>query len=184
MIRPSRIRPWLCLLGCLLAIPARLVAAEAPGPWAGWEMLLGDWIADASQGKPGAATSGSLSFTYDLDRHVIVRRDRADYPALAGRPAFSHQGLTVIAPDAAGAFHASSFDNEGHVIEYDVQISPGSIVFLSAAKPGAPRFRLTYQSRPAGAGPASLAIRFEIAPPDKPEQFATYVEGTAHRAPD
>jgi hypothetical protein len=177
------IRPWLCLLGFLLAVPARLVAAEAHDPWAGWEMLLGDWIADASQGKPGAAASGGFSFTYDLDRHVIVRRDRADYPALEGRPAFSHQGLAVIAPDAGGALHASSFDNEGHVIDYDVQVAPGSIVFVSAAKPGAPRFRLTYQSRPAAAGPASLAIRFEIAPPGKPEQFVTYVEGTAHRAP-
>src|SRR4029077_20953906 len=82
------IRRWLCLLGFLLAVPARLIAAEPPNPWAGWKMLLGDWIADASQGKPGAATSGSLSFTYDLDHHVIVRRDRADYPALEGRPAF------------------------------------------------------------------------------------------------
>lgn len=168
-------RSLLGLLAFLLTLPA---LAEEPKPWTGWEMLLGDWVADASQGKPGAATAGTLSFAYDLDHHVIVRRDRADYPALQGRPAFSHQGLAVISPDAAGALHASSFDNEGHTIEYDVQVAPGSVVFVSAPAAKAPRFRLTYKTIPAG-----LAIRFEIAPPGSPEQFSTYVEGTVHRAP-
>ncbi|HEY0510894.1 MAG TPA: hypothetical protein VGH73_03260 [Thermoanaerobaculia bacterium] len=168
-------RLLLCLLGFLLALP---VAAETPKPWTGWEMLLGDWVADSSHGKPGSATSGTLSFAYDLDRHVIVRRDRSDYPATAGRPAFSQAGLTAIYPDSAGALHASSFDNEGHVIEYEVRTAEGSVVFVSPPKPSSPGFRLTYKTIPTG-----LAIRFEIAPPGQPDKFATYVEGTVHRAP-
>jgi hypothetical protein len=170
-------RYLLCLLGFLLALP---VAAEPSKHWPGWDRVLGDWIADSSQGKPGSATSGTLSFAYDLDRHVIVRRDRSDYPAApapGGRPAFTHEGLAVIWPDSAGALHASSFDNEGHTIEYDVQVAEGSLVFVSPAKPGSPRFRLTYKTIPTG-----LAIHFEIAPPGQPDKFSTYVEGTVHRA--
>jgi len=167
----------LCLLSFLIVAPAW---AEPSKPWPGWDMVLGDWVADSSQGKPGPATSGTLSFAYDLDRRVIVRRDRSDYPAApapGGRPAFTHEGLAVICPDSAGALHASTFDNEGHAIEYDVQAAEGSLVFVSAARPGSPRFRLTYRTISTG-----LSIRFEIAPPGQPDKFSTYVEGTVHRA--
>jgi hypothetical protein len=43
---------------------------------------------------------------------------------------------------------AISYDNEGHMIPFDVAISP----------------------------------KRAVAPPDHPDQFAVYVEGTAHRA--
>jgi hypothetical protein len=57
--------------------------------------------------------------------------------------------------------------------------SDGSqVVFVSGAEPSAPRYRLTY----ARAGQDRLKIKFEIAQPGKPEQFATYIEAGARRA--
>ena len=66
------------------AIRASSQAAAQPG-WSGWEMVLGQWIGDEGHGVPGSPTSSSFSFAYDLDRQVIVRRDRSDYPAANGR---------------------------------------------------------------------------------------------------
>ena len=81
------------------------------------------------------------------------------------------------APDAAP--RAIYFDSEGHTIRYDVRAPAdgGEVVFVSGPEPSAPRYRLTYirvdQDR--------LKIRFEIAPPGHSEQFATYIEASAHR---
>jgi hypothetical protein len=139
-------------------------------------MVVGQWVGDEGHGVPGSPTSSSFSFAYDLDRTVIVRRDRSDYPARDGRAAFRHEGLMVISADAAKHLHAMAYDNEGHAIPYDVVVSDKRIVFTSPDGTSGPRFRLTYLETAKG-----LSIRFEIAPPDHPQEFAVYVEGAAHR---
>jgi hypothetical protein len=53
------------------------------------------------------------------------------------------------------------------------------LVFLSAAQPTAPRFRLTY-TKQAG---DKVAIDFEIAPPGQPDRFRRYLGGTVKRKP-
>jgi hypothetical protein len=63
------------------------------------------------------------------------------------------------------------------MIPFDVALSAKRAVFTSPPGAAGPRFRLTYVETTAG-----LSVRFEIAPPDHPDQFAVYVEGTAHRA--
>jgi hypothetical protein len=152
-------------------------AAQAAPDWRAWDMLAGEWIADEGHGQPGAATSGSFSFAFDLDRRVLVRRDHSEYAATSGRPATRHDGLMIIYAERPDRFAATSFDNEGHVIEYAVEIaSPTRIVFTSPARDGQPRYRLTYDAIAGG-----LKIAFAIAPPNQPEAFAVYVEGTAHR---
>lgn len=160
-------------------MPAIRASSQAPATsaWPGWDMVLGEWIGDEGHGVPGSPTSSSFSFSYDLDRQVIVRRDRSDYPATGDRAAFRHEGLMVVSADSAKHLHAMAYDNEGHAIPYDVAVSDKRIVFTSPEGTTGPRFRLTYLETPKG-----LAIRFEIAPPDHPDAFATYVEGTAHRA--
>lgn len=72
------------------------------------------------------------------------------------------------------------FDNEGHVIHYTAQVSNDqqTVTFLSDAVTSEPRFRLSYSKGENGA----LAIKFEIAPPGKPESLSTYVEGVARRS--
>jgi hypothetical protein len=71
------------------------------------------------------------------------------------------------------------FDNEGHVIYYTAEFSSDwkQLTFLSDARPGVPRFRLTYTRLDAG----GIGIKFEIAPPGRPDQFSTYVQGTAQK---
>jgi hypothetical protein len=154
-------------------------AADKPAGWGPVEYLVGNWTGEGG-GGPGQG-SGSFSFKPDLQGKILVRKNRAEYPATKERPAFLHDDLMVIyrdAPDAA--LRAIYFDSEGHTIRYEVQRpSDGSeVVFVSGAEQSAPRYRLTYtrvdQDR--------LKIKFEVAPPGKPEQFATYIEAGARRA--
>jgi hypothetical protein len=111
----------------------------------------------------------------------MVRKNRADYPATKDRPAFSHEDLLVIYPEpnGAGPRRAIYFDNEGHVIEYAVEFSVerGTFTFVSEAVASAPRYRLTYTKGETD----QVSVKFEVAPPGKPDVFSTYIEAVAHR---
>jgi hypothetical protein len=71
------------------------------------------------------------------------------------------------------------FDSEGHVIHYSVTISPDhkTIEFVSEALPSSPRYRLTYLM----SGSDALTLKFDVAPPGKPDSFSTYIEAKAKR---
>lgn len=164
---------WLAvvLLSAWAAGPVR-----ADDPWAEFHFLLGTWV---SEGKPGDG-SGSFTLAPDLGGKVLVRRNVADLPAAKGRPATRHEDLMVIYPDPGGKkFRASYFDSEGHVIQYAVAplADKKGLEFVSSSEPSAPRFRLTYTE---GEGDR-VAVKFEIAPPGKPDAFKTYLEGTVRR---
>lgn len=165
-------------MGVLWPIASTVAAQPPQDAWRDWQMVLGDWVGDEGHGQPGSPTSSGFSFAPELDGHILVRRDRSDYPAAQGRPAFTHEGLMVIYRDEGSkAFRAQAFDNEGHVIDYLVDVVPGRrIVMTSPAAAGAPRYRLVYEATSSG-----LAISFDIAPPDRPLEFSVYVAGTAHR---
>ncbi len=154
--------------------------ATPKNAWADWDFLIGYWPAVQGGGVPGQASSGSFSVLADLDGKFLVQKSHSEYPAASGRPAVVHDNLMIIYAEA-GATKAIYFDNEGHVIHYDASLSADKkkVIFLSEKTSGAPQFRLTYED----AGPGTLKITFEIAPPDKPGQFSKYVEGTVHRAP-
>jgi len=79
----------------------------------------------------------------------------------------------------AGKTRAVYFDNEQHVINYNVTVSSdsSSVVFVSDVLPATPRFRLTNTK----AGTDKIKITFEIAPPGKPESFTRYIEAVARR---
>ncbi len=86
----------------------------------------------------------------------------------------------IIYMDAANnRLRAIFLDNEGHTINYSVRSADdgNSIEFLSDLQSSSPRFRLTYQKVSTDA----LKLKFEIAPPGKPESFQTYIEATARR---
>jgi hypothetical protein len=171
----TRLTGAVVLAACALSGPAR--AQPAPD-WRPWDLVAGEWIVDEGGGQPGAATVGSFSFAPDLERHVLVRRDHSEYAATTDRPAARHDGLMIIYAEQPGRFAAISFDNEGHVIQYAVDLTPARIVLTSPVRGAEPRYRLTYEEAPNG-----LRIAFAIAPPNQPDAFAVYVEGTAHRAP-
>jgi hypothetical protein len=78
-----------------------------------------------------------------------------------------------------GSLRAIFFDGENHVIRYAITVAPDadSIQFLSDAAPSGTRARMTYTKT----GVDSVTEKFELAPPGKPDQFATYVEFVAKK---
>jgi hypothetical protein len=156
-------------------------AAPAPkaDPWAGWRFLIGDWVGEGG-GGPGQG-SGTFSFQPDLQEKVVVRRNHSEYPATKDRPAAVHDDLMIVypGPDARHA-KAAYWDSEGHEIRYAAESSEDgkSFTFLSDGSSPGPRFRLTYTRE----ADDKVGIKFEIAPPDKPDAFSTYITASAHRS--
>jgi len=172
----SRTRFSAALLAAL-AIAGPCAAAD-DDTWSAFRFLLGEWVGDGD-GAPGKG-SGGFTLAPELGGKILVRKNRAEYPAANGRPASVHEDLMVIEPpDKRGTARATYWDNEGHVIHYSVTRSDGGrgLVFLSDVAAGQPRFRLTYH---AGAEEV-VALKFEIAPPAKADAFQTYIESTCRR---
>ena len=162
----------------LLGVPRCSWSQDKTDPRADYRFLLGEWVGEG-EGQPG---KGSAQFTFltELDGKVLVRKHRAEIPAAGGRPAAKHEDLLIVYRGADGKRNkAIYFDNEDHVIQYSVVLSDDkkSLVFISDPDPSAPRFRLTY----AKAKDESLKIKFEFSPPGKPDEFKTYVEGSARK---
>jgi hypothetical protein len=63
------------------------------------------------------------------------------------------------------------FDNEGHVINYNIDLADSSIIFTSEKSANSPMFRLTYYRL----GEKTVRTTFEISPDGK--KFMTYIEG-------
>jgi hypothetical protein len=170
-------RSWITLVLSLVALTC-LAPAQQPSQaarWEAWQSLIGFW---AGEDGPGQGVS-QFSFLPDLQGKIMVRKNHAEYPATKDRPAAVHDDLLIVYGDTDADRKAIYFDNEGHVIEYAVSVSADrkTIVFVSPAAAGAPRYRLSYFEQDRG----RLRITFEIAPPGKPEAFAPYLEGFARR---
>lgn len=146
--------------------------------WSEWNFLLGEWSAGESSGVPGQASKGSFTLAPELGGTVLVRKNHAEYPPAGGRSGIVHDDLMIVYREA-GVTKAFYDDNEGHVIHYSVNFSPDKkrIIFLSEKNVGAPRYRLTYEDLQ----PGTAGVLFEIAPPDKPDQFTRYIEATVRR---
>lgn len=114
----------LAFCGALLCC-ASVIAQEAKEAdrWHAWQFLVGEWTGEGV-GEPGKGTGG-FSFSFDLEKRILVRKGRSDYPATKDRPAYSHRDLMIIYPElSTNATRAIYFDNEGHVIGYRVNSSP------------------------------------------------------------
>jgi hypothetical protein len=137
---------------CLLLVVAAIgLNAQAADPWTPLQMLTGEWVADG----PGAC-----SFTFDLQRKVLVRKSYAEIAASR------HEDLMVVYLEKG--LKAIYFDNEDHVIHYTVEPGPDSVRFVNE------QYRLTYRK-----DGDKLLMDFDIAPPGKP--FANYLHATLRR---
>jgi hypothetical protein len=162
----------LASLALLVALRAAdpAVAAAAPSPLRALAFLEGAWTAEPD----ARGATGQFTLAPELSGAVLVRRNRLAVPAGEGRPASVHEDLMVIWAEGA-ELRADYWDDEGHVIRYAVRTGTDRAEFLSGG-PG-PRFRLTYLLVAADL----VEVKFEIAPPGKPEAFAPYLSGRARR---
>lgn len=171
-------RTILCLGFLLLPAFAAAQQTKALDVWAPYNFLVGAWTAE-SHGEPGEG-KGAFSFGLELQGKILERRSHVDFPATPQRPAFTHEDLLVVYRDSgATPNRAIYFDSEGFVIHYKVIFSADGkvLTFLSDAGPQGARQRLTYVQN----GDGTLNVKFELAPPGKPEAFVTHVEGIARR---
>ena len=168
-------RRWMVVMILVCCLAA--VSQERPKDlWADWRPFLGTWEG-AGGGGPGQG-SGGFTFTPELQGAVLVRHNYAQYPATKDKPAYRHDDLMVIYPDATGReTRADYWDSEGHVIHYVVQFTGGKLVMMSEPGQPGPRYRLTYVKT----GDNDLKLMFEIAPPGAPDKFKTYIEASAKR---
>jgi len=159
-----------------LALAAHdLLAQPAPSsPLDPLRFLVGEWRAVDS--PPGE--SGGFSFALSVQNRVMTRTNYAVYEATAARPASRHDDFMVIYADG-GSLKADYFDNEGHVIHYDVQSRRDrEVVFHCAPTAKDPGYRLSYVLMPEGL----LKGQFEVSPPGDREAFKTYLTWTARRS--
>lgn len=162
------------IAAALLAVPLLPQApAPPPDPFAPLRFLVGEWKGEGN-GQPGQA-SGKADYRFELDGRVLVRRNQADLAVANGRPVGHHEDLMTIFVEG-GQVKALYLDNEGHTIRYLVTPKPDGVVFTSEPAPG-PRFRLSYLKK----AEAVVSVRFEMAPPGKPETFSVYLEADTRK---
>jgi hypothetical protein len=156
---------------CAACLPAQDTAGS-PVSWKPLEFLIGTWEAKSQGGSAGAASSGTYSFQLELRGHVLVRH--STNAGCKGPADFDceHSDILYVYPSASGQpYKAIYFDNEGHVIHYNVSTpSPGSAVFLSSPSAPGPQFRLTYQLKG-----STMHGAFQMRMPGQPE-FRSYLE--------
>jgi hypothetical protein len=160
------------------------MAAQTPAhvpakadPWAGIRFLLGSWGAKTTAGMAQAEASAGYAFRLELRDHVMARHTRSGACIAPDDFDCRHSDLLYIYPTANGlALQAIYFDNEGHVIHYDVSTpKPGTVIFLSdPAQPG-PQFRLSYELHD-----GEMSGKFELKMPGQAE-FMSYLEWDGKR---
>ena len=143
---------------------------QQKSPWEKWNWLMGEWKGEGS-GQPGQG-GGTCSFSFDLDKKIVVRKNHAEYPATEKKPLIIHDDLMIVYLDFTGVpSKAIYFDNEGHTINYTISYSDKSIVMTSDKIPNVPVFRLTYVSD----DNQTMGIKFEMS--QDGEKYITYTEG-------
>jgi len=166
------------LLASSLALPftapaqAASAPAAPPDPFQSLSFLEQNWEANTN-GYGGVKSTGTYTFRPELGGHVLVRRSTSD-AACKGPATFDceHGDVLYVYREMPGQpLKAIYFDNEGHVIHYDVSTpSPTSAVFLSEASRPGPQFRLTYELK----GPV-LTGKFQSRMPGQTE-WKSYLE--------
>jgi hypothetical protein len=140
-----------------------------------FKFLIGEWVGSGGGSISGKGEGASI-FKYDLDSNLIVRENYAQYPAQNDNPAYAHKDLMIIyyQPSKPKAVY---FDNEKHVINYNIEFSDNKVIFTSEEVKGIPQFRLTYEKE----GDNKMKLYFDIAPPNAPGKFGSYLTAEMHK---
>jgi hypothetical protein len=162
---------WKKVCFLILCASSGLAQTVSSDPWQSLRFLIGTWDARTQGGSAGASGSGSYTFQLELRDHVLARHSSG---ANCKGPAdfdCEHGDLLYVYQDAPRQpYKAIYFDNEGHVMHYDVSIpSPTSVVFLSG------QFRLSYELRG-----STMYGKFQMRAPAQAE-FKSYLEWSGAR---
>lgn len=165
------------LVTCLLGVhssPAQSPAPTSSDPWRPLRFLIGTWEAKTAAGTANAQVMGVYSFGFELNNHILARHSgRAACKAPADFDC-EHSDLLYLyleGPASNATIKAIYFDNEGHVIHYDVTTpAPTTAVFLSDPSAPGPQFRLAYEKKN-----TLLSGKFQMKMPGQTE-FKSYLE--------
>jgi hypothetical protein len=161
----------------ICAVRLRAVPEETGSAWKPLQFLIGMWDARTEGGSAGAASSGTYTFQWELKKHILVRR--AAGAECKGPSDFSceHSDRLFVYQDAPEKpLRAIFFDNEGHVIHYNVAATePGSVVFLSESSQPGPQYRFSHALKG-----RTLSGKFEMRLPGQPD-FTTYLAWSGGR---
>jgi len=165
-------------LFCAIVLAPRTPAQPAVAdPWQSLRFLLGTWEAKTQSGSAGAAAAGTYTFQLELRNHVLARHSSS--AGCKGPADFDceHGDLLYLYQDAAGQpLKAIYFDNEGHVIHYDVATpAPNTLVLESAASSNGPQYRLMYELKG-----SVMSGKFQLRLPGQSE-FRSYLEWSGGR---
>lgn len=145
---------------------------EAP-LWINWEWLSGEWQGEGS-GIPGEG-NGTFSFIFDLDNNILVRKSHSEYSTGDFKRKNIRDDLMIVYNGGNNKYKAIFFDNEGHIINYNIALLDSSIVFTSEPVAGSPVFRLIYEK----INPDIVNTKFEMSRDGL--NFMTYVEGKSRK---
>lgn len=163
------------VLSCLHLL-AQGPSQPASDPFKPLAFLEGTWDANV-QNNAAVKLTGRYAFTRELGGHVLARHATSD-PGCKAPTSFdcAHSDMLYVFQDMpSSALKADYFDNEGHVIHYDVTTpTPTSVVFLSAPGPG-PQFRMSYEL----AG-SVMTGKFQMHMPGS-DDWRTYLEWSGKR---
>jgi hypothetical protein len=139
------------LLGLTLAQYHQALSAPTD-PWKALGFLEGTWEAHTQGGSAKAQSSGTYTFKPELKHHVLARSS-SDPAACRGPESFDceHSDVLYVYQEAEDRpLKAIYFDNEGHVIHYNVSTpDPTTAMFISEPSQTRPQFRLVYELKDA-----------------------------------
>jgi hypothetical protein len=155
-----------------LFLCAALTAQTPKDPWQSLRFLLGTWDAKTEGGSAGADSSGSYTFALDLHDHILARHSANASCKAPTDFNCEHTDLLYVYSEIPGQpLAAIYFDNEGHVIHYDVTTpDANTVIFLSAASQSAPQFRLMYTRKG-----STMGGKFQARMPGQSD-FRSYLE--------
>ncbi len=160
---------------------ASLGAQDKPpaDPWQPLRFLIGTWHARTHGGAAQAAASGVYTFQLELREHVLARHSSSSGCSAPADFNCEHSDLLYLYRDApAQPLKAIYFDNEGHVIRYDVATpAANQMVLTSAPAQSAPQFRLSYELRG-----SVMYGTFQLRMPGQSD-FQSYLEWDGGKAP-
>jgi len=163
---------FLLILLTAFSLTAQASAPAVPDPWLGVRFLVGSWESKTTGGIAQAKASAGYAFRLELREHILARHSRSGACNAPDDFDCQHSDLLYLYPNPnGGALQAIFFDNEGHVIHYDVSTpAPNSVVFISDPVQPGPQYRLSYELV-AGV----LSGKFELKMPGQLD-FVSYLE--------